>query len=192
MEEHKPADLSGWRKDDVHISRATFEDVEEIAALINKEHERSNALLRVANDEIERWIGLRLSFVARKGGRIIGHSAATVWPQSGWIELRGQVVSPKYRGEGIYSYLTKRQIAEILGEDRGRTIVSMKYTMKGASLLQSLGFKLVGYGTTVELVKQGLPKEFFYIGPQNRVLRAWALSWDNYVRAKRPTAQRVL
>ncbi len=191
MEENKSAAPSGWRKERIRISRATQDDVKEITELINEEHVRSGALLRVGEYEAAGWVRLNLSFVARKGGRIVGHSAATAWPRSGWIELRGQVVSPKYRGAGIYSYVTRKQISEILREDRERTIVSMKYTMKGASLLETIGFKLVGYGTSAELVKQGIPAEFFHIGPRNRPLRAWALTWKDYVVAKRRSARKA-
>jgi N-acetylglutamate synthase-like GNAT family acetyltransferase len=185
MEETKPTNPSGLRSKKVRISRATLDDVKKIVELINEEHMRSGALLRVCEEDVAEWIRLNLSFVARMDGRIVGHSAATLWPQSGWYELRGQVVQPAHRGEGIYNHMTRRQIREIFKESRGRTIVSMKYTMKGASLLETLGFKLMGYGTSDELVKQGIPAEFFHIGPQNRPLRAWTLVWENYASAAR-------
>jgi N-acetylglutamate synthase-like GNAT family acetyltransferase len=189
MEETKQTDPSGGHSKKVRISRATLDDVKEITELINKEHERSGALLRVGEDEVAGWVGLNLSFVARRDGRIIGHSAVTVWPKSGWLEFRGQVVQPAYRGEGIYNHMTRRQIREIFRSGRGRTIVAVKNKVaKGTSLLETIGFKLVGDGITTELVKQGIPEEFFYIGPQNKELRVWTLVWENYASASRRRA----
>ena len=176
-----PAGLSAQN---VAMSRAMEGDVVEIVSLINDEHERSNAVLDVSHDEVRSWVGFGLSFVAKHNNRIVGHSAMHVWPESGWLEIRGVVVDPNYRNHGIYSKMTRLHIEETFrAYPKGKIVVVKNESSKGARLLKSLGFVLVARGISIEVIEQGVPKEFFDIGPKDRQLRIWTLIKEDYMKS---------
>ena len=168
----------------VAMSRAMEGDITEIVDLINAEHYRSNAVLLVSHDEVRLWVGIGLSFVAKHTERIIGHSAVYIWPESGWMEIRGVVVHPDYRNHGIYSKMTRLHIEEAFkAHPEGKIVVVKNESSKGARLLKSLGFILVARGISSEVIEQGVPKEFFDIGPKDRQLRIWTLVRNDYMKS---------
>ncbi len=176
-----PAGLSAQN---VAMTRAIEGDVKEIVSLINDEHNRSNAVLDVSHDEVKSWVGFGLSFVAKHNNRIVGHSAMHVWPESGWLEIRGVVVHPDYRNHGIYSKMTRLHIEETFREyPNGKIVVVKNESSRGARLLKSLGFVLVARGISIEVIQQGVPKEFFDIGPKDRQLRIWTLTKKDYLNS---------
>ena len=174
------------RAQDVAISKAMEGDVVEIVSLINEEHDRSNAVLIVSHDEVRSWVDIGLSFVAKDKEKIIGHSAMYIWPESGWMEVRGVVVEPNHRNRGIYSRMTRMHIEETFrAYPDGKIVVVKNESSRGAGLLKSLGFALVAHGTCEEVIEQGVPKEFFNIEPhKDRQLRIWTLNKEGYMKSK--------
>lgn len=128
-----------------HVVAATLDDVPRIVAMINDEAVRSGAVLKVTADEVEEWVNGRRSFIAKNiYGGIVGHSAAKIWPESGWAEHRAVVVLPEYRGNGINAKLTQA-IVQSLEEIRpGITILSLKNgASSGSGTVVAFGFKKI-------------------------------------------------
>ncbi|MCL4365330.1 MAG: GNAT family N-acetyltransferase [Candidatus Marsarchaeota archaeon] len=125
------------------IVAATRDDVHKIVAMINDEAGRSGAVLKVTADEVEEWINGRRSFIAKTTyGKIVGHSAAKIWPESGWAEHRAVVVLQEYRCNGINARLTQAIVQSLEEVHPGITILSLK-NGAGIGTVVSFGFKKI-------------------------------------------------
>jgi N-acetylglutamate synthase-like GNAT family acetyltransferase len=109
-----------------HIAPARVSDAAEITGMINNEAELSGAVIKVTQKEVEGWIDGGLSFVAKAGTRIVGHTAGCIWPKSGIAEHRAVVVLPEYRGNGINTALTSAFVQRLIEQDPHITIISLK------------------------------------------------------------------
>ncbi|MCL4365331.1 MAG: GNAT family N-acetyltransferase [Candidatus Marsarchaeota archaeon] len=147
----------------VSIMPSTEKDIPKIVEIINGESKKTGSVLPVTTEEVRGWINSGLSFVAKTDeGRIIGHHAAYIWPESGWAELRAVVVLPEYRGNGINALLMESIINVILDKDPFTTVVSVKNrSSNGRQILRDLGFK--------EIDPSDAPHELFGIGPKEEV-----------------------
>ncbi len=125
------------------IAAATAKDIPKIVSMINGEAERSHAVLVVTPEEVKSWVDNGLSFVAKTMyGEIVGHSAAKIWPESGWAEHRAVVVLPEYRGNGINSKLTAAVVQSLNEFYPGITVLSLKNENSGGrGSVEAFGFK---------------------------------------------------
>jgi len=145
-------------KKEVAIREATSEDVQDILNLIALS---PDALLSVTIAELQSWIDQGMSLVAISDeGEIIGHQAASQWPESHWVEMRAAVVKPEFRGQGINT-LMKRKMTEIIASLIGNsTLVGFtEAASKSRGILQKQG-----YG---EIALPDTPDEFFSVCPAN-------------------------
>ena len=102
---------------------------------------------------------LTYSVVAKtESGEIVGHNSASIWPVSGWVELRAAVVIPEYRGNGINGGLKSAIVDAIKAQYPSATIVALKNkSSSGRHALLDYGFR--------QILKSEAPKELFAIGP---------------------------
>jgi GNAT superfamily N-acetyltransferase len=122
-------------------------------------------ILDVTEDKLMVWIDAGHSLVAKlKSGLVVAHQAATIWPESGWIEGRAALVREDFRSYGIGTKM-KQAIDEIMLEEfPGATIASFTEANSGIrGIVQSLGYKRIPLIDT--------PSEFFTLCPSNCVLK---------------------
>jgi N-acetylglutamate synthase-like GNAT family acetyltransferase len=135
-------------------------DINGIMKFINKEYERSGAVLPVSRDDVAGWVNSGNSIIAVNGDGVVkAHQAVSLWPISGVFEFRSAVVAPESRRQGI-NYWMKRLIIEELvhrSEDSIIQIISLKNGKSGGSgTLRALGFKVIQ--------EHEIPKEMLSIG----------------------------
>jgi len=142
----------------INIELTKKEDIPDVLDLIKSS---PDALLSVDEREMETWIEQGNSFVAKTvDGQTIGHQAAVVWPQSGWVEVRAAVVIPEFRGKGINTEMKKKIVQEIKTNNPEITIVGFtEAASKSRGILQKMGF------TEISLLET--PEEFFSVCPDN-------------------------
>lgn len=143
---------------EVSMRTARAQDMGGILRLVNAEHERSGAVLRITEEELKRWIDRRLSVVALAGDKIVGHQALDIWPGSRWAELRSEVVLPEHRGLNISRALKGIVIGRcVMEHPYVPAVVSLKNGMSnGTTMLFALGFK--------PMESREVPNELFSIG----------------------------
>lgn len=131
-------------------------EVKEIVKLINEENARSEAVMKVTEEGIRKWVNNKHSLVAISEGRIIGHQALNFWPECGWMELRSAVVDKTHRGKGIGYKMTKILIDTAIRQKPEMTVIGIKNkTERGNGILLSLGFE--------EIKLEEVPAELFTI-----------------------------
>ncbi len=140
------------------VVAAEMSEAKKVTNLINDEFKRSGAVLHVTEDDVKSWINHGMCFVAKnEKGDIIGHQAASKWPESGWVELRAAVVLPEYRGNGLNSKLKDAIIDAINTSDPKATIVSLKNGVsQGHNELTQRGFEKIEFSDIPEAVKNEL------------------------------------
>ncbi len=114
------------RGENFFIAPAKLSDAPKIAKIVNAEAELSGAVIKVTEAEVAGWISSGLSFVAKVGTEIVGHTAGYIWPKSGIAEHRAVVVLPEYRGNGINAMLTTVFMQRLIEQDPSITIISLK------------------------------------------------------------------
>jgi N-acetylglutamate synthase-like GNAT family acetyltransferase len=130
---------------EIKIRLGRNSEIGEIVRLIDREHELSGAVMKVSSDIVRKWIKLRRSVVAVSDGKIVGHEALDVWPESGWAELRSAVVLEDFRGRGIAYKMTRRLLDDFLSKNHEAIFVAIKNrTERGNKLLLEMGFKEIG------------------------------------------------
>ena len=146
-----------------NVVPASKSDAKEITHLINDEWKRSGAVLHVSEDDVKSWIDHGLCFVAKnESGAIVGHQAASKWPESGWVELRAAVVLSEYRGNGLNTKLKDAIITAINTTYPEATIVSLKNgESRGHNELTQRGFEKVESSQ----IPPAILKELLKIGP---------------------------
>lgn len=132
---------------------------EDIPAVLELVKSSPDALLTVDEPEVEAWVDQGHSFVAKTiDGQVIGHQAAMIWPQSGWVEVRAAVVKPEYRGMGINTEMKKMIVKKLKSDKLEITIVGFtEAASKSRGILQKMGF--------TEIPLEQTPDEFFSICP---------------------------
>ncbi len=108
------------------IESAKLSDVPQIVKMVNNEAKLSGAVIKVTPSEVTGWVESNLSFVAKMGTEIVGHTAGYVWPGSGLAEHRAVVVLPEYRGNGINASLTAVFMQTLIESNPSITIISLK------------------------------------------------------------------
>lgn len=130
---------------EIKIRLGRNSEIGEIVRLIDREHELSGAVMKVSSDIVRKWIKLKRSVVAVSDGKIVGHEALDVWPESGWAELRSAVVLEDFRGRGIAYKMTRRLLDDFLSKNHEAIFVAIKNrTERGNKLLLEMGFKEIG------------------------------------------------
>ncbi len=130
---------------EIKIRLGRNSEIGEIVRLIDREHELSGAVMKVSSDIVRKWIKLKRSVVAVYDGKIVGHEALDVWPESGWAELRSAVVLEDFRGQGIAYKMTRRLLDDFLSKNHEAIFVAIKNrTERGNKLLLEMGFKEIG------------------------------------------------
>ncbi len=141
---------------EISVRLSRIKDLEDIRDLINKEHEKSNAVMEVSKENVEKWIRNRNSVVAVAEGRIVGHEALDIWPESKWLELRSAVVLEEFRCRGIAYKMTKMLVDRFVKKNPKTIFVAIKNkTEKGNGILVEMGFHEIGLGE--------VPQELFTI-----------------------------
>lgn len=147
----------------VSVVPALASEAKSITNLINDECKRSGAVLHVSENDVKSWIDNGLCFVAKnEKGQIIGHQAASKWPESGWVELRAAVVLQEYRGNGLNTKLKDAIIDAINTTYPEATIVSLKNgESRGHNELAQRGFEKIDSSA----IPPAILKELLKIGP---------------------------
>ncbi len=140
----------------VSIRLSRIGDLEEITSMINGEHQKSNAVMEVDDSIVKKWIKNKNSVVAVAEGKVVGHEALDIWPESGWVELRSAVVLEKFRGNGIGYKMTRMLVSRFSEKNPDTIFVAVKNrTERGNSILLSMGFE--------EIKLEDVPRELFKI-----------------------------
>lgn len=145
-------------KKTVRILPSRSKDVGTIVSMVNSV---PDALLKLTEEELNNWIHDGKSLVAITWfgfGKIVGHQGVSVWPNSGYFELRSAVVLPEYRGGGINTRMKLTAIKHIKNNFTDATFVGFtEAASKSRGILERIGFKDLSLDET--------PEEFFSICP---------------------------
>lgn len=129
----------------ISVRLSGMKDLEEIVTLINREHMQSKAVMKVRNENVKKWIDDRNSVVAVSEGKIVGHEALNIWPESKWAELRSAVVLKEFRGRGIAYKMTKMLVDRFAKKNPRTVFIAIKNkTEKGNGILVEMGFREIG------------------------------------------------
>lgn len=128
--------------ENVVITQADMNNVDDIVELINEESRRSGAVGRVSHDTVADWIKNGVSAIAVHKGRIIGHRASHFISEIEWAEQRAAVIKPEFRRKGIGYRLAVRSIDACIEKYPGVTTFLSIVLENGSGLgiLRELGF----------------------------------------------------
>ena len=161
------------RGDAFVIVPAKLSDVPQIVKMVNNEAELSGAVIKVTPSEVTGWVENNLSFVAKVGTEIVGHTAGYIWPGCGLVEHRAVVVLPEYRGNGINASLTAVFMQSLIESNSSITIISLK----NASAHESAKKGIVKSGFKPISVDE-LPDEIFDGAGQREEYTAYAYNYE--------------
>jgi N-acetylglutamate synthase-like GNAT family acetyltransferase len=162
----------------------TERHLQDVVRLINKEAARSGAVLKVGDGEVSQWSKDGLSMVVLNGGKVIGHQAMYIWPESKWAEFRAAVVEPEFRGHNI-NFHVKQAFLDMCIEKHPQieAFVGLKNgESRGWGIFEALGFK--------RIPTEQVPGELFEIGI-GQTWHALYLSPADYKTYKVQLAQTV-